>query len=279
MQKLGNPVPLFLDATGRLLDGGKIFVGVQDGDPETNPIATFFDSALTIPAAQPIRTLGGFIVNGVNPASVFIAEEDYSMRVYDSLDNLVEYSPSVFAPGASFQPLDPDLTAIAALTTQPYGRSLLTADGSDPFVTEAGTQVLTNKTLTSPTLNGATISAGTVLNDSGTISAASPGFRGLPPSSQTPGSTITLALADAGKSIPNTTGGWIIPANASVAIPPASVFILYNDSGSAQTVAITSDTLRLHGSATTGTRTVAARGLGTLIKVHATEWVATGDVT
>jgi hypothetical protein len=279
VQKLGNPVPLFLDATGRLLDGGKIFVGIKDGDPETDPIATFFDSALTIHANQPIRTLGGFIVNGINPASAFIAEEDYSMRVYDSLDNLVEYSPSVFAAGASFQPLDTDLTAIAALTTQPYGRSLLTADGSDPFVTEAATQTLTNKTLTGATLNGATISAGTTLNDSGAISSFSPGFRGLPPSSQTPGSTITLALADAGKSIPNTTGGWIIPANASVAIPPASVVVLYNDSGSAQTVSITSDTLRLHGGTTTGTRTVPQRGLCTLIKVHATEWVAIGDVT
>jgi hypothetical protein len=279
MQKLGNPVPLFLDATGRLLDGGKIFVGIKDGDPETSPNATFFVSALTIDADQPIRTLGGFIVNGVNPASAFIAEEDYSMRVYDSLDNLVEYSPSVFAPGATFQPLDPDLTAIAALSTQPYGRSLLTLDGTDPVVTEDGTQTLTNKTLTSPTLNGATINAGTTLNDTGTISAASPGFRGLPPSAQTPGSTITLALADAGKSIPNTTGGWIIPANAAVAIPPATVIVLYNDSGSAQTVAITSDTLRLHGGTTTGTRTVPQRGLCTLIKVHATEWVAIGDVT
>lgn len=163
-------------------------------------------------------------------------------------------------------------------------------NSSDTVVGRATTDTLTNKTLTAPTINGGTLAAVTIsgagtitadntISDTGTISAASPGFRGLPVSGQTQGALITLALTDAGKLVPNTTGGWTIPANATVAFPIGTAVTLYNASASTQTVAITSDTLRLHGTASAGTRTVAQRGFCTLVKVAATEWVATGDVT
>lgn len=125
MQKLGNPVPIFLDTTGALMDGGRLYVGVVDGDPESDPIDLFWDASLTIPAPQPLRTIGGLIVNGTTPAAVFMAEDDYSMRVTDAQDVLVFYSPSVYTNTSGFQPLDSDLTAIAALGTTSYGRALL----------------------------------------------------------------------------------------------------------------------------------------------------------
>lgn len=278
MQRVGNPVPLFLDTTGRLMDGGKIYVGVQDGDPQTNPIIAYFDSALTIVAPQPIRTVGGFIVNVATPASIYVAEGDYSMRVLDSLDNLVEYSPSVFAPGASFQPLSAVLTDLAALALTEQGEALL--ESALTYVDTTTPQTVAGpKTLTNPGLNGATLDAASIVSDAGTIATNSVGFRGMPTSGDTQGSLITLAAADNGKRVPNTTGGWSIPANASLALPVGFTCVLYNDSGSTQTVAITTDTLRLHGSATTGTRTVAIRGFCTLVKVNTTEWVATGDVS
>jgi hypothetical protein len=102
------------------------------------------------------------------------------------------------------------------------------------------------------------------------------GYKGLPPSAQTPGSAITLALADMGKIVPNTTGGWVVPANASVAFPIGSTVIVYNDSASSQNITITTDTMYLAGTATTGTRALAQRGLATLVKVAATTWVASG---
>jgi hypothetical protein len=150
MQKLGNPVPLFLDTTGALLDGGHIYVGIVDGDPEASPIDLFWDVALTVPASQPLRTIGGLIVNGTTPAAVFISQDDYSMRVTDAQDVLVAYSPSVYTNTSGFQPLDSDLTAIAALGTTAYGRALLTlanqaalqsAVGYTPFT---GGTVITN---------------------------------------------------------------------------------------------------------------------------------------
>lgn len=121
--------------------------------------------------------------------------------------------------------------------------------------------------------DGTTIAAG------GTIASTSVGYRGIPLSAQTQGALITLALTDAGKRVANTTGGWAIPANASIAFPIDTVVALYNNSGSTQTVAITTDTLRWAGTASTGTRTVAAYGWCWLTKVAATEWSASGNLT
>jgi hypothetical protein len=88
-----------------------------------------------------------------------------------------------------------------------------------------------------------------------------------------------LALADQGKHISITTGGVVIPANGSVAFPIGSTIVIYNNSGSNQTISITSDTLRLAGAASTGSRTLAQYGLATCVKVATTTWVASGNVT
>jgi hypothetical protein len=112
---------------------------------------------------------------------------------------------------------------------------------------------------------------------SGTIAANSLGYRGLPQETKT--AAYTLALADAGKHISITTGGVTIPANSSVAFPIGTTIVVYNDSASAQNIAITTDTLRQAGTANTGTRSLAQRGLVTLVKVKSTEWVATGNIS
>ena len=138
MTKLSNPIPLFLDTRGALMDGGHVYVGVADSDPQTSPINLFWDAALTIPATQPLRTIGGRIVNGVTPANVFFAEPDFSMRTTDVNGVLCDYSPSVYTSASTYQPLDADLTAIAALATTAYGRSLLTLANQAALVTATG---------------------------------------------------------------------------------------------------------------------------------------------
>lgn len=109
---------------------------------------------------------------------------------------------------------------------------------------------------------------------SGTIAADSIGLRGIPQNSQT--ASYTLALSDAGKHISITTGGVVIPANASVAFPIGTAISIYNNSGSNQTVSITTDTLRQAGTANTGSRTLAQYGLATCVKVSSTTWVISG---
>lgn len=277
MQKVRNPVQYYLDITGRLMDGGQIYVGVVDADPQVTPVNAFWDSALTIPAAQPIRTIGGMTVNGTTPADFFVAESDYSMRILDNLGDLVRYSGSNF-DGVAFQPLSAVLTDLAALALTEQGEALL--ESALTYVDTTTPQTVAGpKTMTSPALNGATLDAASTVSDAGSIATNSVGFRGAPTSGQTQGSLITLAATDNGKRVPNTTGGWTIPANASLALPVGFVCILYNDSGSTQTVAITTDTLRLAGTTSTGTRTVAVRGFCALTKVNTAEWVASGNVT
>jgi hypothetical protein len=100
------------------------------------------------------------------------------------------------------------------------------------------------------------------------------GYKGLPQNSQTSG--YTLALSDMGKHISITTGGVTIPANGAVAFPIGSAVTIFNNSGSSQTISITTDTLRQAGTANTGSRTLAQYGVATVLKVTSTVWVISG---
>ncbi|CAB5187463.1 hypothetical protein UFOVP166_52 [uncultured Caudovirales phage] len=73
---------------------------------------------------------------------------------------------------------------------------------------------------------------------SGTIGINSIGYRGVPQNAQS--AAYTLALVDSGKHVLNTTGGFIIPANATIAFPIGSAVSIYNNSDTAQTVNIVS---------------------------------------
>lgn len=128
MQRLANPIPIFLDEHGALVDAGYVYIGTAGGDPEVSPITVYWNSAGTIPAAQPLRTRGGVIVNAGSPAIVYIPDGDYSERVRDADGNLVRYFPSASeSGGVAYQPLDADLTAIASTGSQPFGRSIVAA--------------------------------------------------------------------------------------------------------------------------------------------------------
>jgi len=75
-----QPFEIFADIDGQPLEAGYVWVGQANLDPQTNPIPVFFDAALTIPAAQPIRTLSGYLSNSGTPARLY-ANSDYSIRV------------------------------------------------------------------------------------------------------------------------------------------------------------------------------------------------------
>lgn len=83
------PYPLFSDTDGSPLESGYVYVGTANLNPETNPIAVYWDAAMTIPAAQPIRTSGGFPVRYGTPAPIYVNASDYSLTVKDKRGNLV----------------------------------------------------------------------------------------------------------------------------------------------------------------------------------------------
>ena len=105
------------------------------------------------------------------------------------------------------------------------------------------------------------------------------GFREVPQNIQA--GNYTGVLADNGKHIYHASGAgagdtYTIPANASVAYPIGAVLTFINSDSNAVSIAITTDTLTLAGSTTTGTRTLAQNGVATAIKVTSTSWIISG---
>lgn len=105
-------------------------------------------------------------------------------------------------------------------------------------------------------------------------------FRHIPQNSQS--AAYTLVAADNGKHIyhpsaDTTARIWTIPANASVAYPIGTALTFINDtSAGVITIAITSDTLVLAGTGSTGSRTLAASGMATAVKMTSTRWMISG---
>ena len=107
--------------------------------------------------------------------------------------------------------------------------------------------------------------------------ARSVGYLGIPAS--TVSTTATLTIADAGEHIYLTSTGQTItiPANASVAYPIGTTLtFIAGPSATTTTIAITTDTMYLAGTGTTGSRTLAAHGMATAVKVAATTWYING---
>jgi hypothetical protein len=98
------------------------------------------------------------------------------------------------------------------------------------------------------------------------------GYRNVPQNAKT--GSYTLLATDVGKVVPNTTGGWTVNNSVHTA---GDVITVYNDSGSSQNItAGTITTMRLAGTATTGTRALAQRGLATLYFQTASEVIVSG---
>jgi hypothetical protein len=113
----------------------------------------------------------------------------------------------------------------------------------------------------------------------GTTSTGTSGFgyMGLPQNATTTGAYGVLA-ADAGKHIYSTATRTVtIPANGTIAMPVGSTLVFIAGSGATVTIAITTDTLYLAGPGTTGSRTLAAFGMATAVKITATSWIISGN--
>lgn len=96
--------------------------------------------------------------------------------------------------------------------------------------------------------------------------------RAIPPNAQT--SAYTLVIGDLGKHIAITTGGVTVPASVFAA---GDVVSIYNNSGSNQTITQgASVTMYLAGTATTGNRTLAQRGVCTVLCVASNTFVISG---
>ena len=169
--------------------------------------------------------------------------------------------------------------------------------------TASKTETFTNKTLTSPKINedvvltatatelnyvdGVTSAIQTQLNaksglltaepSANTNTASSVGYIGMPQNILASGG-LTLSKAHAGEHVYVTGSSQTItiPANSSVPFEIGTAIVIINGNV-ASSIAITTDTLRLAGSSLTGTRSLAAYGLATAVKVESTTWIVSGS--
>lgn len=131
-----------------------------------------------------------------------------------------------------------------------------------------------------------TPASGTLDNCSGSLSNCTVngtdkiGYLTIPQNIQS--NAYELILSDSGKHIyhpstDTTARTWTIPANSAVPFPIGTAITMVNDtSAGAITIAITSDTLVFSPAGTTGSRTLAANGMATILKIGTTRWMISG---
>jgi len=86
------PYPTITDIDGQPLEDGYIWIGVANLPPIGNPIAVYWDAALTQPAALPVRTRGGYPVNAGTPARLYV-NSDYSIQVQNRNGSVIYSAP------------------------------------------------------------------------------------------------------------------------------------------------------------------------------------------
>jgi hypothetical protein len=106
------------------------------------------------------------------------------------------------------------------------------------------------------------------------------GYLNVPVNSQS--AAYTAVIGDAGKIIfhPSTDANartFTIPANSSVAYVIGTVLTFINMTSQVVTIAITTDTMYLAGTGTTGNRSLAQYGIATAVKMTSTTWLISGN--
>lgn len=274
-----SPKAQFFDADGAPLVGGKVFTYSAG---TTTPLATYTTSAGTVPNANPV------ILDARGEADIWYSPGvSYKIVLKDAADatiwtvdnvaiagsmaaqnaNNVNITGGTIGSGVTF---NGSITGTAANVTG----TVAVANGGTGATTAPNARTNLGAAASGANTDITSLEQDVAIVATGTIGADSIGYRGAPQNAQ--GGAYGLVLADNGKHISITTGGVTIPSNASQAFPVGATVVIYNNSGSSQTIAITSDTLRQAGTTNTGTRTLAGYGLATVVKVAATVWVISG---
>lgn len=95
-----NPFDYFADNNGDALNEGYVWIGEPNKDPRQFPVSVYFDAALTIPAAQPLRTNAGYIVRANTPTTLYISG-NYSVLVETKTHLRVFYVADFLMTGSS----------------------------------------------------------------------------------------------------------------------------------------------------------------------------------
>lgn len=91
MFPISQPYPHFTDIDGGELNNGYVYIGTAGLNPETNPIAVYWDTNGT-EAAQPIRTINGYLSRNGSAAAAYYSATDFSIVVKNQNRALVTSS-------------------------------------------------------------------------------------------------------------------------------------------------------------------------------------------
>ena len=253
-----------------------------DYAPGTSALATGIvkstttTGALTIAAGSDINsTFGSQTQNYVYAAPGSGGNGNATFRALVAAD-----MPSLTSAQLATIVSDETGTGVAVFGTSPAITTSIT--------TASTTFALINTTATTVNFAGAAITALNIGASNAPVTAfaatattsstaASLGYLGMPQNSQS-GSTYAIVIGDAGKHLYFTgaTCTATIPANASVAFPIGTTIAFICSSATTLTIAITTDAMYLGGTGTTGSRTLAAYGMATAVKVTSTSWFING---
>jgi hypothetical protein len=134
-----------------------------------------------------------------------------------------------------------------------------------------------NLTLTNVTISSGNVTANvanSTIDGSNTV-----GYLTIPQNSQN--GSYNVLLADTGRQLYHPVGQaaatYTIPANSNVAFAVGAAVTFINMSANAVTVAVTTDTMYLSSTGTTGNRTLAQYGIATAVKMTSTTWIISGS--
>lgn len=233
---------------------------------------TFVTPVLGTPTSGTLTNCTGLpIATGVSGLGTGIATflaTPTSANLAAAVTNETGSGALVFATSPSL--VTPNIGAATATTVN---NVTITAPASSATLTIANGKTATvNNTITLSGTDGTTMTFPPASSDVG--------YLNIPQNSQS--TSYTLVAADSGKHIfhPSadiTARTYTIPANSSVpfAIGTAVTFVNQNGAGTI-TISINTDTMRLAGTGATGSRTLAANGVATAIKITSTEWIISG---
>lgn len=167
----------------------------------------------------------------------------------------------------------------ATYAAHAYQRPTLAATNASVVTTDAATVYIANSPLAS---TNETITNGWALwVDAGNVRLDGDlEIRGASIPQNSKSTAYTTVAADANKHLLHPTADnnartFTIDSNANVPYPIGTAITFVNQINTV-TIAITSDTLTLAGAGTTGSRSLAANGIATALKVSSTGWVISG---
>jgi hypothetical protein len=195
-----------------------------------------------------------------------------TLDVYKASGGATVYSRSLgstVSDYGSFTAFANNGTYVTQMLQYGNGPSYVIGSGTVMYV---GTQNLTAVSLITNNTIKMTVDTNGVVTTANTISDVAGNVRDLVNNAQS--GAYVPAVTDNGKMINITTGG--VTINASIFSAGQNVTV-YNNSASSQTITQgTGVTMYLAGTATTGNRTLAQRGLATVVCVSANTFVISG---